>query len=151
MCYVERSVYSKAVHTIVPRNCCWFQEARRSNLRTSVSSECDSAWRCKSCVSWGLNKTYNIKRYGLQLQRLHEGNTASHACPDNVAFYRTYETKRIKKQIWIIDSLQPEEPALHEETYRRSKVAQCSWDKRLCVYQTAGYQCNHHLLATQAR
>lgn len=63
MCYVEWSICSKAVYMIVPRNCCWFQEARRSNLRTSVESECENAWRCKSCVSWGMNTAYNIKRY----------------------------------------------------------------------------------------
>ena len=34
----------------------------------------------------------------LQLQQLHEGNTASHACPDNVAFYCTLGTKRIKEK-----------------------------------------------------
>ena len=55
-----------------------------------------------------------------------------------------------RSRIWIIHSLQPDEIALHEEKYRRSKVAQCSRDKRPCVSQTAGYQCNHHLLATQA-
>jgi hypothetical protein len=61
------------------------------------------------------------------------------------------ERSVLRSRIWIIDSLQPDETALYKETYRRSKVAQCSRDKRLCVSQTAGYQCNHHLLATQAR
>jgi hypothetical protein len=31
----------------------------------------------------------------------------------------------LRSRIWIINSLKPDETALHEEGYRRSKVVQC--------------------------
>jgi len=57
-----------------------------------------------------------------------------------------------RSRTWITHYLQPDETALHEATFRRSKVAQCSRETNVSVcLKLQAIKCSHHLLATQAR
>ena len=85
MCYVEWSVYSKAEIAVGSRkhDVAIYVPLCSPNAKAHVgaSHAFPEDWTRRATTS-------NITG-ALQLQQLHEGSTASHACPDNVAFYRT--------------------------------------------------------------